>query len=285
MPAPSQAAPAQPDEIGTDTRTWVDVIRRARLTPTVKLVGLTIATYADPDGRRVYPGLARLVYQCGIGYSTARRALADLKSGGLLELVRRGNRRRRQADEYRLILAGDLLDRVDVPSPEDERTCIEKINREVTGSGRVRQRRLTLTERSAKPASRSVDNPPGDDHHEPVINAHLVSDRTRSNAHRGPTLALAPARPPIHKSPTHKRDQPSALAGNHRSASTTAPNGHQLPLVAILSAVAREPIPIDPDQLDLIEPETQIDPAREALWPVIADQLTRINTRATKEPA
>lgn len=221
------------DEIGARTYAWIDVIRRARLTPTTKLVAHTVASYAKPDGTNVYPGLARLVFDCGIGYSTARRSLAELRTAGLLELVDRGNRRRREADHYRLTIGPDLLDRVEVPSPEQARRSIESINAHVTGSGRERQRRISALVDSANPGSddsNPVDNPPDDDQDADELALTQTNHETRSNAHTGPGLALAPARPTSHRQQARKRDQPSSLADDHQSAST----GRQPPILGVI---------------------------------------------------
>lgn len=94
-------------------RQWTDVVRRARLGRTVKAVALVLATYADADGTRVYPGVARLSYDAEVNYNTAKGALKALRDAGLIRKVgRRGD-----ADVYRLVLAPDLSDRCDVPTP------------------------------------------------------------------------------------------------------------------------------------------------------------------------
>jgi hypothetical protein len=199
--------------------------------------------------------VARLVFDCEIGYSTARRAVAELVKAGLLERVRRGNRRRRQSDEYRLILAPDLLDRVDVPSPEEARRQIEKINAQVTGSGRERQRRISAHVDSAKPAgnigSEDVDNPPEQDQQEVGLTLTIESGETRSNAHITPLLALATARPPIPKTPNRKRDQPSSLAGDHQKTpetKRTQDHPHQGALMAVLCGICPHcDTALDPD--------------------------------------
>lgn len=279
----SNGAVADAEDSGARTRDWVDVIRRTRLALTVKLVAHTIASHANPDGTKVYPGLARLVYETGIGYSTARRAVADLRAAGLLELVRRGNRRMRQADEYRLVLAPDLLDKVDVPSPEEARRQIESINARVTGSGRERQRRISAHVDSVKPVSRNpaevVDNPPDGDQHDSLLALTQVSDETRSNAQIGGLLALTQesAHLVIEHHP-RTRDRPSRLAGNHQRPSTARARAPQSPLLAVIDGDLPDH-PVDDYQLALsmpLEPPV-LDPDREAQWPALAEQLTRIN--------
>lgn len=132
-----QAAGGEPDTapaanfdatIGASVNEWVNVLRRARLGPNVKLVGLTLASYANSDGTNIFPGIARLAWDCGIDYRTARRALAALREAGLVETVTRGARRAGRADKLRLILAEDLLERCDVPDPDAARAAIEKMS-------------------------------------------------------------------------------------------------------------------------------------------------------------
>ncbi len=115
------------DDYGAKVNEWVDVVRRARLGRTVKAVAMVTASYANADGTRVFPGIARLAVQCEIDYRTAQRALAVLRKAGLIEVVRRGARRSGKADEYRLILAADLLERCHVPTPAAERVAIERM--------------------------------------------------------------------------------------------------------------------------------------------------------------
>ncbi|WP_433221844.1 helix-turn-helix domain-containing protein [Dactylosporangium sp. CS-047395] len=106
-------------ELGDESvtlRQWLDVVRRARLGRTAKAVALMLATYADNDGSRVYPGVARLAVDCELTYNVIQTALKRLREAGLIAVVRKGARRG-QADEYRLILASDILDRIDVLTP------------------------------------------------------------------------------------------------------------------------------------------------------------------------
>lgn len=107
-------------------RQWTDVVRRARLGRTVKAVAMVLATYADSDGTRVFPGVARLSYECEITYNTAQKALARLREVQLIELVKRATRRG-AADEYRLTLGADLLERIEVPTPAQVEVAINAI--------------------------------------------------------------------------------------------------------------------------------------------------------------
>lgn len=107
-------------------RQWTHVVRRARLGRTVKAVALALATYADPDGSRVHPGLARLAVECELTYNVVQGALATLRTAGLIALVRKAQRRN-DSDEYRLTLADDVLDRVDVLTPAQVLLAAEQL--------------------------------------------------------------------------------------------------------------------------------------------------------------
>lgn len=149
-------------DIGAAVNAWVNIVRRARLGATTTLVALTVASYANKDGTSVFPGAARLAVQCEISYSTARASLAKLRRVGLIEMVRRGARKRGQADEYRLILAEDLMDRCEVPTPEQERQAIERLNRSNVDAGRRRSSAHqialeTETREDSEPVSSATD--------------------------------------------------------------------------------------------------------------------------------
>jgi len=163
------------EDYGARVNDWVDVVRRARLGRTVTAVAMVTASYANPDGTRVFPGIARLAVQCEIDYRTARRALAALRDAGLIELVRRGARRSGKSDEYRLILAADLLERCDVPTPAAERVAIQRLTDRQRSTGQPR------------PVERPVDNRP---HRSP---GPCENGSTGQSAH---ALQVTPTPPP-----------------------------------------------------------------------------------------
>lgn len=139
---------------GARVNDWTDIVRRARLGPTVKLVALVIASYANADGTKVFPGVARLAVQCEVDYRTVQRALAALRKAGLIEVVRRGARRAGQSDEYRLIIAADVLERIEVPTPAAERVAIER-------TAEPRRNRSTRHPRPVEPAREPSDHTTG----------------------------------------------------------------------------------------------------------------------------
>jgi hypothetical protein len=77
---------------------------RSELPSRARHVGLTMATYADPNGGSIYPGVATLARSTGLGPRTVDRALEDLRSSGWIVRVSSGAWRSGRADAYRLNL-------------------------------------------------------------------------------------------------------------------------------------------------------------------------------------
>lgn len=91
-----------------DKDEWIRVMRRVRMASGTKYLGLMMATYADFDGTRVFPGVERLALVMGVSEKTVKRALSDLRGLGMVERVKQGNRHAGKADEYRLTTPVDL---------------------------------------------------------------------------------------------------------------------------------------------------------------------------------
>lgn len=100
---------------------WERLVRRIDVNPSVKLVALTVATYADRSGGNIFPGVQRLAAVTGLTDKTVRAGLKRLRELGLLDRTREGSRRGRQglADEYQLAYPADLWDRVGGLDPEE----------------------------------------------------------------------------------------------------------------------------------------------------------------------
>jgi hypothetical protein len=109
---------------------WERLVRRARLPKPVKLLALVLATYADPDGSRVRPGLPVLSAVTGDSERHVSRLLTTLTDElGLLELVARGGGRggKGRASVYRLTVPVDLLERIPLLMPNDQLPVSEDI--------------------------------------------------------------------------------------------------------------------------------------------------------------
>lgn len=150
------------DRPPVSSREWVDVISRLDLPSSVqlgkttiaarmvKLVAYRVSWYADgKTGRRVFPGLARLAVECSVTYKAAQYAVRWLRDMGLLTLVHSTGgpqgTKARNADEYRLTIPADLLDRVSVMDPSRHDAVIGRIREANRGKStpRVAGRRTT----------------------------------------------------------------------------------------------------------------------------------------------
>ena len=106
------------DDVDTkaDRYEWERLVRRVRLGAPAKAVALAMATYADPDGTRVRPGVARLAAVTELSERSVYSALKKLRALGLVECVFRGGHRGEDsmASAYRLTIPVDLLERVEM---------------------------------------------------------------------------------------------------------------------------------------------------------------------------
>lgn len=109
---------------------WERLVRRARLPKPLKLLALVLATYADPDGSRVRPGNPVLAWVTCDSERNVRRLMRVLVSElGLLQQVARGGGRggKGRASVYRLTIPADLLDRLELLSPDESLPVSEDI--------------------------------------------------------------------------------------------------------------------------------------------------------------
>lgn len=72
------------------------------LTPAQKAVLVALADHAHDDGTNVYPGVKRLCIKTSLAERTVRRALSDLRSKGIIRIVKRA--KFHSTTEYRLDL-------------------------------------------------------------------------------------------------------------------------------------------------------------------------------------
>ncbi|MGW5377470.1 helix-turn-helix domain-containing protein [Nocardia sp. NPDC003999] len=96
--------------IPCDSFEWQRIVRRIKMQTTTKLVALLMSTYANRDGSHIIVGVVRLVAVTDTSKATIVRHLEALRSMGLIERVRQGNRHTGDADEYRLTVPSDVLD-------------------------------------------------------------------------------------------------------------------------------------------------------------------------------
>lgn len=100
---------------------WERLIRRVRLGHPAKAVALAMATYADPDGSRVRPGVARLAAVTELSERSVYSALKKLRSLGLVDCLSRGGHRGegKEASVYQLAIPVDLMERVELLDPNE----------------------------------------------------------------------------------------------------------------------------------------------------------------------
>lgn len=111
-----------------DRYEWERILRRAGVSSTTKLVALMMSTYANRDGTRVFPGVARLSATCNLSERAVRKSLTELRELELIERTRKGSSLGRQAmtDEHRLAFPDDLAALVHLLDPDestDSRPC------------------------------------------------------------------------------------------------------------------------------------------------------------------
>lgn len=87
-----------PDVRLVGTFEFSQLVRRAELPATTKLVALVYASYGGAEGRRIWPGEERVAAECGVDGRTVRRHLTALRGMGMLTRVRGHSPGR--ADEY-----------------------------------------------------------------------------------------------------------------------------------------------------------------------------------------
>lgn len=103
---------------------WEQLVRRAELPATTKLVALTLATFANPGGGRVRPGERLLADCCGYKERAVREHLALLREAGLIECVFEGSRGR--AAVYQLTIPGMDAPRVPMRVDPDGDLLIDR---------------------------------------------------------------------------------------------------------------------------------------------------------------
>ena len=212
---------ADPVDQSLTLRVWTDVVRRARLGRTTKAVALMLATYADNDGSRVFPGVARLAVDCELTYNVIQTALRSLRTAGLIEVVRKAVRRR-HADEYRLILAVDVLDRIDVLTPAQVADAAAVLAEQRRGRPRPAADRriddLPAADQAPHPGGPGADGTDGQDLHPTASGAasspappaaphgdvHAATPAHHGDVHLHPT-----ALPPTTHGPIHHTHHPS----------------------------------------------------------------------------
>lgn len=203
---------------GATWRDWTNLLARVRFGKqtvagktvsglTVKAVGERMATYADRDGTRVRPGLARLAVDLETSYTTVRNAVTVLERVGLIQLITPATRT--HAAVYRLVIPTSLLEREDVElwSPAQHTMAAKKLSETYRG----RSPQAAIADASGVSDS-PVDNcgnpaPPTDDDL-PIADASGTEDLAIADA--SGTETLTPQGSATNHRPNHNYDQPTS---------------------------------------------------------------------------
>lgn len=139
------------DLVDVDRYEWERIFRRCVLPQPVKSVGAYAAQYANRDGTRVYPGVARLAAVTCLSERSVRDALELLRQLGLLTRTRKGSSlgRRALTDEHKLTRPVDLERRVHLLDPEESpesAACVPSCNHDRSPERRAAVRRRSAAE-------------------------------------------------------------------------------------------------------------------------------------------
>jgi hypothetical protein len=153
---------------------WERLVRRISMPGPIKLLALTLSTYADADGSRVRPGQGTLAAVIGRTERTIRRQMTILEDDlGLLQQVSRGGGRGGVGNPavYRLTIPVDLLERVRLLSPSER----PEVSPDIQVSGQSLE--SPDTQMSGQTGPSPVDNPDSPDiQMSPENDFHRTSD-------------------------------------------------------------------------------------------------------------
>lgn len=177
---------------------WERILRRIQVSaPSVKLVGLMMATYADASGGRVRPGQAKLAAVMGASISTVRRGQSELEELGMLDMIAKGRSYGRGhagafASEYRLSIPSDLLEAVPMLDVDEE-------NYQAPMTGTSENKEAPMTPSSTELPVKSEELPVTREElpviwaEEPVTHEHPPQHKHHNKEHQSFSVAKADA--------------------------------------------------------------------------------------------
>lgn len=191
---------------------WERLIRRLDLSFSTASLGLFLATYAEDDGSRIFPGNERLAKVAGVGLATVKRHMNKLRDMGLIVRVKHGNRHAGQADEYQLTVPVELLERVSLLDPGEQI--------------RVSPMAPTIVDNSMSRAQVMSPEHSSDLADSGMSRAHLEMSRAHSSACLGLTGEPPPTHYQPHTNPNHlgnvSTDRKSEIVDNSNSIGNVA---------------------------------------------------------------
>ena len=139
-------------------------MRRCRMKPLTKYVGMVLAQYANGDGTNAFPSVAKLARVTCLSERSVRNALTELRSLGLIKRVQKGGLRGTQAypDVHCLVIPVDLLERFDLLTPGENDPTPPTPNRQEVPPGEDPNRHVVPPNRqTTTPQPANHDTPTG----------------------------------------------------------------------------------------------------------------------------
>lgn len=137
-------------------------MRRCRLKPLTKYVGMVLAQYANNDGTNAFPSVAKLARVTCLSERSVRSALTELRDLGLIQRVQKGGMRGTQAypDVHCLTVPVDLLERFDLLTPGEDDPNPPTPNRQEVPPGDVPNRHVVPPNRHVTTSQPANDDTP-----------------------------------------------------------------------------------------------------------------------------
>lgn len=137
-------------------------MRRCRMKPLTKYVGMVLAQYANSDGTNAFPSVAKLARVTCLSERSVRTALTELRSLGLIKRVQKGGMRGTQAipDVHCLVIPVDLLERFDLLTPGENDPTPPTPNRQEVPPGDDPNRHVVPPNRHVEVAQPANDDTP-----------------------------------------------------------------------------------------------------------------------------
>jgi hypothetical protein len=202
------------DQEAASWRNWTNLLGRIRFGKqqvagktlsglVIKAVAGRLSSYADRDGSRVRPGIARIAIDLETSHTTVRNAITVLERVGLLRLEVKASRR--QAAVYQLVISAGLIEEAVLWSPDRYADEIRILSMKYQGRGPV--------EGSPTPtgsANDGVSPTPQESVIEEVDlpNADAVGSGKSANADAVGCLSPTRTGSAINHGPIHNSDQP-----------------------------------------------------------------------------
>jgi hypothetical protein len=141
---------------------WERIMRRCRMKPLTKYVGMVLAQYANTDGTNAFPSVAKLARVTCLSERSVRNALTELRALGLIKRVQKGGLRGTQAypDVHCLVIPADLLERFELLTPGENDPTPPTPNRQEVPPGDDPNRHVVPPNRHVEVAQPADDDTP-----------------------------------------------------------------------------------------------------------------------------